>query len=333
MATTAVGDTNPTLSDVIKARDPKGGMAQLVEALTTLTPALEDATWKEGNLPNGELVTTRSGLPSIGWRAYNEGVTAGKSRRDQITETCGMLEGVSNVDVKLAKFGGRDAAEFRASEDKGFLIAMKKEIETGIFYHSTASSPRKFNGLTPRLNDLDGPYNDQIVNSDISSTDADQTSVWLVVWHPETVYMMYPPGSAAGFSHKDLGERMVEDDAGKEYLAYTSVFNWDVGLVVKDARYVARLCNIDTSAIAKTGKLLIEGLIDLVERVESTEIGRPVLYMNRTISTYLRQQAVDSTKNSTLTFENIGGKRVMHFSGIPVRRTDALLNTEAIVTT
>ena len=80
MATTAVGDENPTLSDVIKRLSPGGVYQPLVEALTVQTPELEDATWKEGNLPNGELITTRSGLPSIGWRAYNEGVTAGKSR-------------------------------------------------------------------------------------------------------------------------------------------------------------------------------------------------------------------------------------------------------------
>ena len=332
MATTAVGDENPTLSDVIKRLSPGGVYQPLVEALTVQTPELEDATWKEGNLPNGELITTRSGLPSIGWRAYNEGVTAGKSRTDQLTETCGMLEGISNVDAKLANFNG-NAAAFRASEDKGFLIAMKKEVGSGIFYHSTATSPRKFNGLSPRLDSLTGPYNDQIVDSDITSTDADQTSVWLIVWHPELVYLMYPKGSVAGFKHDDMGPRMVSDAAGKEYKAFTSVFNWDVGLVVKDARYVARLCNIDTSAIAKTGKLLIEGMIDLTERIENLDYpgARPVLYMNRTISTYLRQQATDVVKSTVMDFDTIGGKRIMTFNGIPIRRTDSIVNTEAIV--
>lgn len=333
MPTTAVGDENPTLADVMKTMDPSGGMVQMVEALATRTPALEDATFKEGNLANGELVTTRTGLPGVGWRAYNEGVAAGKSRSDQITEACGMLEGVSNVDRKLVEFNGGGAA-FRASEDRSFLTAMKKEVETSIFYSSSKTAPRQFNGLAPRLDSLSGPYGDQIIDSTISSSGDDQASVWLIVWHPETVYLMYPKGSkAAGFTHTDVGLRMVTDGAGKEYLAHTSVFNWDVGLVVKDARYVARLANIDTSAIAKTGKLLIEGLVELTERVESLEIGRPVLYMNRTIRTYLRQQALDSTLNSTISFENVGGKQVMQFAGIPVKRTDALLNTEAIVTT
>ena len=333
MSTTAVGVDNPTLSDVMKSLSPGGVVQPIVEALTKLSPALEDATWKEGNLPNGELITTRTGLPSVGWRAYNEGVTAGKSRRDQLTETCGMLEGQSNVDCKLVDFNGTGAA-FRASEDKGFLEAMRQELETGIFYSSTAASPRKFNGLTPRLNLTTGPYGNQIVNSAISSSGSDQTSCWLIVWHPDTCYLMYPKGSMAGFKHTDMGKRMVSDGANKEYAAFTSIFNWDVGLVVKDARYVARLANIDTSAIVKTGKLLIEGLVDLTERIENLDLqgGRPVLYMNRTISTYLRQQAIDVVKSTVMTFDNIGGKRIAMFNGIPIKRTDALLNTEAIVT-
>jgi hypothetical protein len=40
---------------------------------------------------------------------------------------------------------------------------------------------------------------------------------------------------------------------------------------------------------------------------------------------------ISQVSNSTLTMEQIGGKQVMAFAGIPVRRCDALLNTEAAV--
>lgn len=104
-----------------------------------------------------------------------------------------------------------------------------------------------------------------------------------------------------------------------------------MGLVVKDSRYVARLCNVDTSASALTGTQLIQDLIALTNAVQDVDSGRPVLYMNRKLMTILQGQSVDATKNSTLSYDNVGGKPVLQFQGIPIRRTDALLSTEAII--
>jgi hypothetical protein len=60
-------------------------------------------------------------------------------------------------------------------------------------------------------------------------------------------------------------------------------------------------------------------------------MGRPVFYMNRRAKSFLRRQLASATKNSTLTREEVGGKKVEVFDGIPVRTTDALTNTEAAV--
>jgi hypothetical protein len=40
---------------------------------------------------------------------------------------------------------------------------------------------------------------------------------------------------------------------------------------------------------------------------------------------------VNKVANSTLTMETVAGKKVMTFDGVPVRRCDAILNTEAVV--
>jgi hypothetical protein len=59
--------------------------------------------------------------------------------------------------------------------------------------------------------------------------------------------------------------------------------------------------------------------------------GRPAFYMNRRARSFLRRQMLEKIAGSTLTMEQIGGKMVMMFAGIPVRRCDALLNTETAV--
>lgn len=330
MATTALSIENPTLLDQIKLTAPDGSIMRVVQSLAKKTPLIEDATAIEGNLPTGHRFATQTGLPSIGWRRFNEGVASGTSKEDTIDEACGMLEGHSIVDVQLAKLNGNEAA-FRAVKDMAFMTAFKNEVETGVFYHSTKTNPEKFMGLAPRLDSLSGPFNDQIVNSQISSSGDDQASMWFVTWSPETVYLIYPKGSTGGLQNHDMGIQMVEDSAGNRFRAYETVWNWNLGLCVQDARYLVRLANIDTSAIAKTGKLLIEDMVDAYHRLQDHNTGRLVIYCNRTIAKYLHLQAMDTVKNSTLTIENIGGKPVTHFLGAPVRTTDALNIVEASV--
>ncbi|MDP1824911.1 MAG: hypothetical protein Q8L48_16765 [Archangium sp.] len=329
--TTATAATNPTLADVAKLMDPDGKIDIVVEQMMKRSPLLKDATWVMGNLPTGHKFTSRTGLPSIGWRKFNEGINASKSRTQQITETCGMLEGRAEVDSALAELSGNPDA-FRASEATAFLQAFTHEIETGAFYHSTEATPEKFQGLTPRLDVIAGPYPNQIIDSSIAASGADQTSMWFINWSPETVFMMYPKDSKAGLEHKDMGEEYVEDADGKKFLALRDHWTWKVGMCVKDSRYLVRLCNIDTSAIAATGKLLIQDMIKAAYALQDFSAGRTVIYCNRLVATYLHLQAQDSAANSTLKIEQIEGQPVTTFMGMPIRWTDALLNTEAIVT-
>jgi hypothetical protein len=59
-------------------------------------------------------------------------------------------------------------------------------------------------------------------------------------------------------------------------------------------------------------------------------MGRSVWYVNRTVSTYLDLQMMNAT-NVNLTLAQAAGAPVMSFRGIPIRRSDALLNTESRV--
>jgi len=322
-----------TLMDVATRLDPKGKIARIVESLSVDCPLLQDMPWVEANGPDGHLITTRTGLPSLTWRKYNQGVVPTKSTTSQFTETCGMLDGTSKVDVKLAQRNG-NAADYRASEDVAFIASYKRTLETAFFYSSTKTSPEQITGLSPRLDALSGiPYASQVLPFGAASGN-DSSSVWLVGWAPKKVYGIYPAGSQVGLQMKDLGERMVDDGSGTgaEFLAYQTYFSWNVGLAVEDARYLVRIANIDDDVLASTGNALILKMAEATEQIQSLEDCKPIFYMNRRVRTYLRQQAIDSVKNSTLTYENVGGKPVLSFSGIPIHRTDALLNTEAPLT-
>lgn len=319
-----------TLLDLAKRLDPNGKIARIVESLNTDCPLLQDMPWVQANGPDGHLITSRSALPSLTWRKYNQGVVPTKSTTSQFTETCGMLDGTSNVDVALAKRNG-NAEEFRASEDVSFVSSYKRTLETAFFYESQKTSPERITGLSPRLDALSGiPYSSQVIPFGAAAGN-DSTSVWLVGWAPKKVYGIFPPGFTAGLQMKPLQDEMVDDGSGTgaSFLAHRTYFSWNCGFAVEDARYLVRICNIDDDVLAETGNALILKMADALEQIQSLEDCNPVFYMNRRVRQYLRKQAIDTTKNGTLTIDTVGGKRMLHFDEVPIHRTDALLNTEA----
>jgi hypothetical protein len=120
---------------------------------------------------------------------------------------------------------------------------------------------------------------------------------------------------------------------------YRTHYRQDAGLVLKDWRGVGRICNIDVSALTVDGtlqnridaqKLLIRQMILLSERVSHKSKGRACWYVNKTIRENLRLGILERVANN-LTWESVEGKRVMTFDDIPVKRLDALINTEGRV--
>lgn len=323
----------PTLMDLARRWDPNGTQAMIVEALARRSAILEDMVWQEGNLPTGHRYTSRTGLPALTWRKFNEGVAPSKSQTAQIDETTGMLEGKSVVDCELVRLNGNSAA-FRASEDRAFLAAFNNEVETGLFYHSTKNAPEKFMGLAPRLDSTTGQAGAQVILADTAAAGNDQTSIYLVGWGPDTVFGIYPKGMQGGLETHDMGVQLQDDGTGKEFRAYVTIWNWKVGLVVKDWRYVVRIANIDTSllnAASMTGTGVIDAMVRAYHQMESVNGVRPVFYANRTVSTALHFQARTGATN-TISIDNVAGRPVTNVLGIPIRVTDAILNTESVVT-
>jgi hypothetical protein len=322
--------TNPTLADLAKRTDPDGKIDSIVELLSETNEVLSDMTFMEGNLPTGHRTTIRSGLPSATWRKLNYGVQPSKSTTVQVTDSCGMLEAYAEVDKALADLNG-NSASFRLSEDRAFLESMNQTMATTLFYGDTGTDPEKFMGLAPRYSATSAESGDNIVLGDGSGSD--NTSIWLVVWGPNTCHGIVPKGSTAGLKHNDLGEVTLEDAAGGRYQGYRTHYKWDVGMTLRDWRYVVRIANIDVSNLTKnaaSGADLIDLMVQAAEKIPNLGLGRPVFYGNRTISSYLRRQ-ITNKSNVQLNMDEVAGERVMTFDGIPFRRNDAILNTEATV--
>jgi hypothetical protein len=325
--------TNPTLADVAARLAPDGKIdPMIVEMLAETNEVLDDMTVLEANGFTEHKTTVRSGLPTGTWRKLNYGVQPEKSRTVQVKDSMGMLETYAEVDKALADLNGNSAA-WRLSEDRAFVEGMNQTMATTLFYGDSSLDPEKFMGLAPRYNSLSAENAMNII--DASGTGSDNASVWLVVWGPNTCHTIYPKGSAAGLQSRDLGEDTLTDAAGGRYQGYRTHYKWDIGAVLRDWRYVVRICNIDVSDLTKnaaSGADLIDLMTQALELVPNLGMGRPAFYLPRKLRSFLRRQIANKVAASTLTLETVSGKRVVAFDGVPCRRTDALLLTEARVT-
>jgi hypothetical protein len=338
MATLAT--SNLTLADWAKRTDPDGRIPIIAELLSQSNEVLEDCVFKEGNLPTGERVVIRTGLPGVYWRALNQGIPSTKSTTAQVDEAAGILEARSEVDKDLAMLNG-NTAQFRLSEDSAFLEAMNQTQATTLFYGNPGTDPKQYLGMAPRYSSLSAANAQNILSA--GGSGSDNTSVFLVVWGDNTVYCHFPKGSKAGLIHEDLGEQTVYNSDGTRLQAYATRYQWKNGLVVKDWRYVVRICNIDVSdLIGQTGTQAAAAATNIVKlmarslyRIPNMAMGRAAFYMNRTVHSGLSIAALDKSQYVLKINEGLSQFGTpyswLSFLGVPLRRVDAIINAEAVV--
>lgn len=330
MATLA--NTHPTLLDIKNRLDPNGQVAQVIEMLNQQNEILEDAVWIEANELTGHTTSIRTGIPEPTFRKLYGGVQPTKSTSVKVKEGLGMLENYAEVDKALADLNGNSAA-WRLSEESAFIEGFGQKLSRYMIYGNEATEPEGFTGLAPRFNSKSAINGDNILTSASSPDGNDNTSLWVVGWGPQSVHMIYPKGSQAGLQIQDKGQVTIEnvDGNGGRMEAYRTHYKWDAGLVVRDWRYVVRI-NFDLEDIVadgKTGPVLRDLLAKAVRRIPNLNNCRPAVYMNRDALDAFDLQMNRDPLLSFKTQEDAQGKFVTTFRGVPIRRVDQILSTEA----
>ena len=331
-----VGGTVLTLSDFAQRLDPDGSVPDIAELLNEKNEVLTDMLWCEGNLPTGMRTTQRTGLPNVTYRLLNTGVQASKSTVGQIDDACAILEGWSVIDEKLAQLNGNVEA-LRLSEAKPFLEAMNQQFVSTLFYGNVLANPGTFLGLAPRYGAIANAVNQQNILS-LAGTGSTNTSIWLLGWAEDTVCGIFPKGSMAGLSHEDYGLQTVQTQVAggavgmtSGYMrAYQDRFVWEPGLALRDWRYAVRIANINVPNLVSnvTTPDLISAMSRSLDRLPSLKGCKPVFYMNRTLYSFLRLQGLNKS-NAAVTVQPALNQFELGFEGVPIRRVDQLLNTEA----
>jgi hypothetical protein len=331
--------TLKTLVDWAKSIDPDGSPAAIAEILSQDNQIIDAMLFKAGNLPTGERVSIRTGLPSVYWRMMNAGVPNSKATSAQIDEQCGQVSARSQVDEDIARLNG-NTAEFRLQESRAFIEAMGQEVAQTMFYGS-AANPEEFVGLANRYSSTTAGNGENILLA--GGAGADNTSVWLLGLGENSIYGIFPKGTTAGLRHRDLGLQDAFDANNYRFTAYMDDYKWDVGLVVKDWRYGVRIANIDVSDLAGlsgsqelTDSTFLPKLMSrAIDRLPSQANIKPVFAMNRTAASLLRVAAMEKSSSAVTIEEGLNqfGKKIMNlkFLGVPVLINDAITNAESLV--
>lgn len=339
-----IGATYFDLIEMYKRMD-QGQMATIVEMLMEQHGILDDAVATECNNGTKHRHTIRTGLPSVAWGMLYQGIAQSKSETAQVEDTTGFVEALSTVDERLLKLSGNEGA-VRLSEATAFIEAMNQEAATGIFYHNQATDAKKFTGLAPRFNDLSAPNGNQIVSA--GGSGSDNTSIWMVTWGDNACTLIHPKGIPAGLQREDMGRQRVTDGNGNPYYAMEEKFSWHLGVAVRDWRYVSCVRNIDVSDLQAGTVDLYDFMrkmyyrhhgrrkgVQTLSNASNTAMGRTAIYCNTDVLEALDGLATNNGSSDNfvrLRPMEIQGKEVMTYRGIPIRETDAILNTEAQVT-
>lgn len=328
-----LGKSYLTLKDMYSQMEGDGKVtATIIDLFMSSNAILEDAIAVECNEGTNHKTTVRNGLPSPQFRNFYQGVECQKGDYTTVTDTTSMLDDYSEVDKKLADING-NTAQFRLNEADAHIEGMNKTVKTNIFYGNKGKNKSAFDGFATRYNKLsekEGELGFQVIDGGGSANN--NTSIYFVTWGDRDTHLLYPKGSKAGLQRIDKGQVTVQDKEGRNFEAYRDYFSWDVGLSVRNYRSSGRIANIDVTKLGTENAAdLIDLMVDMYYRIEEhAKKGKTIIYANRTIRTFLHKQAMKKD-NVNLSIDQVAGKPLVNFLGIPVKQCSEILNTEAKV--
>lgn len=308
-------------------KDGKVAEQRVVELQAQQNKIWEVLPMKPCNEGTKETVLLRAELPPTAWRMINKGRKPTKSAVKQASYTTGGKEEFSEVDERLLQIN-KNSNTWRLSEATSKQEAMSQDMCRTIIYGNEKINPAGFTGFDAHYGSkaagIDSIWTDQII--DAGGTGDNLTSLWIVTFGMDTVYGIHPAGIPAGYQYRDNGRVQMRDEENGTFWGYQSQFNWDLGLAIRDPRYVVRLANIDITK--RDNSTFIENLIESYGQIHNPDKGNTVILCNRKVETYINILA-SKKENVNLRIDEFGGKKITHFWTSPILRTDAILNTES----
>lgn len=271
---------------------PDGKEAPVAKVLTQTNPVIKDAPVIESNSDAGHQYSIQTAMPKNVWRRAYQGVPATKGSYKMVTETFGLMSGLSEVDKTMAEKGGNVKA-VRAQMLDERLESMAQDAAKKIIYGSKEDDEKAFIGFAARYSALSDAYTSRQVINNGGTGDGTLTSIYLIGWAPNKIFTFFPKGTKAGIEVIDYsknGPIFLLDEKGQKYPGYSMQAEWKIGMGVQDWRFGARVCNIKMADLnTKDAKVaLYENFIKALGRIQNLEACNLVAYCHRDVKDALR---------------------------------------------
>ena len=316
-----VTDSRLGLVEVVKRHDPNGNLATIAEVLAQTNDIIADAVWKEGNDIFSNKTVRRSSLPAGTWRKLNRGVAAESSDTVELIDTIGILETRAENDVEIIN-AFSNPQQARMDEAAAFIEGLSQEMAATMIYGNAATAPEEFTGLAPRMDALAATAN--VIGGGGSTT---LTSIYVVNWGVNSVFMAYPRNTTGGLQHEDLGIQDALDASSNKFRAYVDRFVWRAGMVVKNPKCVARYANLEPTGTTTTFDE--DELIRLLNRMVLGPGAR--IYASVNMLTQMEIRLKDKSNVYFTKDDGLAPGPVLRFKGIPVRKCEQVLDSETAI--
>lgn len=324
-----------TLVDLLKSVGADGKLLTMAMTLSRQSPMIREAPILEANQALAHIGTRSNALPTVQKRALNDGVPTSAHKELPVTAPMALFEVESKIDEEIIALAGPNRDAVRTRKDMIFVEAITQAVQREIVYGSIGSDALGFNGLaTMFASSSSYPNNDTTWFPNVQlagGSGSDTTSIWVVEWGPEKVFLIYPRGTKAGLEINDKGLQRVDGvTSGTAFYAWCTQFKWRCGLFVQDERCVQRIANIESTGTSNTfdDDQLIAALNRLPDMGENPMTR---IYVNRTIRTQMDIRVKDKTNVNYHTVQDAFGRPVLFFRGVPVQVCDAITNTETAI--
>lgn len=338
-----------TLGSVLTYRDLLNALKgdkkfdhDIVDIMVQQNDILDDLIVTEANDGSSNKTTIRTGLPSVAWVAFYEGVQASKGSKQQIRNTAGHLKSKLEVDCDLWDTAPDKTALLR-DEIEAHSSAMMNEMADALFYGKIVNEPKKFNGLVNFFGTLGGTTStdDSVAahyvfdaKSASQASVAALRSIWLIGWGNKSIRCFYPQGSQGGMKKGEFKKVDVTNasDTSKTYEAYRQYLSWQLGLDVRDYRYGGRLANVQSDEMFDTSGVpdYVELLKRMIARVRDDGV-KQVWYMDKITWEAVQVWLDRKTMGNAYSYAQVEGRKTKTLFGNPVRICDALNSNETAV--
>jgi hypothetical protein len=335
---TTYGNTILTMADIANEY-PKGTLRDMTYSLAARSPLFGRLPMRASNKTTSHVSTFQTSEPTITVLKVGEGISASVGQTDQVEDGMSMLGSLAVTPLKLLELND-DPNEIRSTQINMRTEALRKTAESLLWYGNPADDQAEFLGIMFR--DAYNSLGDHVLTAGGTTN---QSSIVLMDISPQALFLIYPRNCKGGVYHKDWGEQLVQTDTnvgGAKLPALVDQVELDFGLVIKDPRQLVRLANVDHAEMAglsgaqmttdyATNVLFQMGRMQ--HHIFAPYMGQPAYFMPRVVAQELAFMAQQSTLSNAFSYDQVGGKgpKQLHYNGIPIFISDAMLKTEGVI--